>query len=132
MTSPDASAPSGLPDIRFYRAKLEKALRHGLESCTFDTLVAAVQSGGAQYWPCGSSVFVTQIAGGNTLHFWAAAGKMDEIERALPLVLAWGQEHGCTRATLTGRPGWLRSFLSRTGWVQSPIVAMELNLSGQK
>ena len=116
-----------IPPIESYRAGLEKALRHSPEPCTFDTVLEKVRTKHAQYWPCGSSVIITQISG-TTLHFWLAAGNTAELQHVTPQILDFGREHGCTLATLTGRPGWLRSFLSLTGWKPSRLVMMEKEL----
>jgi len=123
----DRTRPKGLPPLDFYRAGLEKALRIDTEGGTFDQLTGQVQNGHAQYWPAGSSVIITQIAG-LTLHFWLASGTLAELQAVTPHVLDYGREQGCTRATLTGRKGWLRSFLKDTGWRQSPIIQMEVDL----
>jgi len=116
------------PPLERYRKEIEQALTHSIEISTFDRVSEAVRSGHAQYWPLGNSVIITQIAAGGVLHFWIAGGNMQEIQAATPTILAWGKEQGCTIATLTGRRGWLRSFLGRTGWKESRIVNMECAL----
>jgi hypothetical protein len=123
----DRSRPKGLPPLDFYRAGLEKALQIDTDGGTFDQVVERVQDGHAQYWPCGSSVIITQISG-LSLHFWLASGTLAELQAVTPHILDFGREQGCTRATLTGRKGWLRSFLRDTGWKQSKIIQMEVEL----
>ena len=49
-------------------------------------------------------------------HIKAAAGDMDELKAKLgPRAMEWGREHGCQRALIEGRPGWLRE-LRQDGW----------------
>ena len=63
-----------------------------------------------------------------TLHFFLAAGVMEELEAMLPSILEWGESVGCDRAVLVGRKGWERSFLKQEGWKSTHTVMMrELN-----
>lgn len=73
----------------------------------------------AQLWHGNSSVIVTQIEDApraKILHFWLAGGDLHELEVMYPLIEEWGEALGCTRATLTGRKGWERTFLRDLGW----------------
>ena len=121
-----------IPLLASYREGLEKALRYDTEGRTFDDVVEQVSSGHAQFWPITyHSVIVTQVSG-KTLHYWLAAGRIAELEAVTPLILDFGRDTGCTRATLTGRQGWIRSFLSGTGWREvgraDGIIQMEVDL----
>jgi hypothetical protein len=129
-----ATQPEGLPPLEQYREGLEKALQYGEETCTFDTIASGVNDRTAQYWPVSErSVIVTQ-KDGTDWHFWLAAGNIAELQAATPLILEEGRVQGCNRATLVGRRGWLRSFLTGTGWTQvtgavpAPLVMMECAL----
>jgi hypothetical protein len=78
-----------------------------------------VVDGDAQVWHEDDAVFVTEIhdtPGHRELHFWLAAGTLDEDMFSLAnKVMDWGRDQGCTVATLNGRRGWERT-LKRTGW----------------
>jgi hypothetical protein len=99
------------------RPQIEAALVLTRGVVTYEDVVAAVDKGTMQPWIGPESVAITEILGGNVLHIFLAAGKLEEIEPHYPLVEAWARERGCTRAICTGRPGWERTFLTqRAGW----------------
>lgn len=121
-----------IPPIEHYRAGLEKALQFDTEGSTFDKVAEQVSTTHAQYWPITDrSVIVTQIDG-KDLHFWLATGDIVELQAITPRILDFGRDMGCTRATLTGRRGWVKSFLRDTGWREvgreSRIVQMAVDL----
>ncbi|MDE2022306.1 MAG: hypothetical protein KGI71_05355 [Patescibacteria group bacterium] len=115
-------------DLSPYRAHLEAALAYAEYSHTFEDIVALVASGTAQAWPGPASIIVTEIVDHprrRLLHFFLAAGSLTELEAMTPLILAWGKSQGCAAATLIGRKGWARSFLTDDAWVVRPDVLME-------
>jgi len=82
-----------LPAIHEYRALIEKALAHGgRQTHTFEDVEQAVEDGWAVFWPIGEhSVVLTEITEFpqfKCLHIWCAAGRMEDIERAAPLIAA--------------------------------------------
>lgn len=56
------------------------------------------------------------------LNFFLAGGNLAEIEAMYPPIEAWGREQGCSAASMTGRAGWERTFLTRTGWQRTLAV----------
>lgn len=93
-------------------------------------VVAAIDAGAMQFWPGTNSAIVTEIGvypRCKVLHFFLAGGNAAELEAMTPFVLAWGRTQGCTKATLAGRKGWERSFLTRTGW-KATLRHMETDL----
>lgn len=90
-----------------------------------------VERNEAIFWPGPNSVVVTQIIEhpqSRTLHFFLAGGNLAELEVMYPLIEQWGRERGCTAATMTGRKGWERTFLTkREGW-KSKLVVMSKEL----
>jgi hypothetical protein len=62
------------------------------------------------------------------LHFFLAGGDMQELRTMYPKIIEWARGQGCSRATLAGRAGWLRSFLTREeGWEPRwTVLAKEL------
>lgn len=122
------------PDISAYRPYIEAALEYAGHSHTFDDVCELVASGKAQFWPGPHSAIVTEIVAEprhTVLHFFLAGGNMAELEAMTPLVLQWGRDRGCTKASLIGRKGWERTFLTRTGW-RSGLVVLEKHLDGQE
>lgn len=129
--------PSNLPpgvDILAYRRYIEDALVYAGGTHTFEDVRAAVDAGTLHFWPGASSVVVTEIVEypqKKVLHIFLAGGTLSELEQMQPLILDWGREQGCTAATLAGRKGWDRTFLTRQGWEQT-LVVLETPLDGRK
>lgn len=87
-----------------------------------------VAAGHAQFWPGPASVIITEIVDyprKRVCHFFLAAGNLSELEAMTPIVLDWAKAKGCVAASFIGRRGWLRTFVSRLGWQESPVVLME-------
>jgi hypothetical protein len=90
-----------------------------------------VSCGEAHFWPGVNSCIVTECVqhpGKRFLNFFLAAGHLGELEAMTPLILEWGKLNGCTHATLAGRKGWERTFLSRTGWKKTEVIIMETEI----
>ena len=112
-------------DIHDYKQYIDGALVYSGGTHTFEDIVAGVDAGTLQFWPGAASAVVTEIIVApqqKILHFFLAGGSLAELERMLPEIRAWGREQGCTRATLTGRKGWERTFLAREGWKPTLVV----------
>jgi hypothetical protein len=109
------------------RTEIIRALAYTGGSHTIDDVWDLINKGDLQLWCGPHSVIVSEIQKYpqyQCLHFFLAAGRLDELEAMYPVVLEWGkQEHGVTRASLAGRPGWARSFLTKkNGWTASHLV----------
>lgn len=121
-------------NIQHYRRQIEAALSYTGGTHTFDDIVAGVNEGRFQFWPGPDSVIVTEMAEypqHRALHFFLAGGNLPELEAMTPAILDWGKEQGCTMATLAGRRGWDRTFLTRTGWsIRQELVVLEKSLNG--
>jgi len=50
------------------------------------------------------------------IHVFLAGGDISEIEEIEKHITEWAKEQGCTALSLTGRPGWTRSFLQDIGY----------------
>lgn len=106
------------------RPQIEKAIRIGGETHTFDDLARAVGAG-KLFALCRDDavLFVEKITypQGVNLHVWIAAGNLDTILDldATDLTQA-ARSLGADRVTLTGRKGWQR-VLSDRGWNQVAI-----------
>lgn len=109
---------------------LHQALEYAGGTHEMSDVADAITAGTMQFWPGVRSAIVTEVGKYprcTVLHFFLAAGNTAELESMVPHVLAWGRTQGCTKATLAGRKGWERSFLSRTGW-KTTLYHMETNL----
>jgi hypothetical protein len=110
--------------------QLSAALAHD-DTHTLDDVRELVLRGEAQLWAGVRSVLVTQII--NTpqkrlLHFFLAGGDLDEIQAMQYFLLDWGRQQGCVKATMLGRRGWERTFLTREDGWDSRLVYMTKEL----
>ena len=111
---------------------LEAALAQGGDTHRLQDVLSAVYQGTAQLWIDGPCVIVTEVNDTpleRELHFWLAAGTLDEVIHLSNKVMKWGREQGCTVASLCGRRGWAKA-LRREGWNHQMIV-MGQRLDGQ-
>lgn len=117
-------------DIADFRSQIDAALVYAGGTHLFEDVKALVDAEKAQFWPGINSCVVTQIdyqPRRRVYNIFLAGGDLAEIERMTPLILQWGYEQGCTVATFTGRRGWERTFLTRTGWTpEMTMFAKEL------
>lgn len=87
-------------------------------------VVRQVEAGEAQVWQSDNAVIVTEVKDAprkRIIHFWLAAGKLDEVIALSREVLAWAKSIGCERATLVGRKGWVRA-LRNEGWGEELVM----------
>lgn len=102
-----------------YRPQIEAALVYADATHAYDDVATMVAAGHAQFWPGPASVVITELVAfprKKILNIFLAGGILREIELMAPGILEWGRQQGCDYATFTGRKGWARSFLTRTGW----------------
>lgn len=117
--------------VRDYLPQIEAALAQGDGCYTVDDIVAAVERGDMQGWYLPQSVLITHVSEyprAKVIHVLLASGALAEIEQAAPIMEQWARANGCTRATLVGRHGWKRSFLTRNGWTEDTSVVLEKRL----
>lgn len=115
-------------DISAYRVHIEAALAWSGDTHRYDDVRSMIAAGRLQFWPGPASCIISEIIEHprkRTLHLFLAGGSLPELHAMLPLLLDWGRTQGCTHASLFGRKGWARSFLSDEGWTVNPCVLME-------
>jgi hypothetical protein len=121
-----------LPPLEAYEAQINAALHYSGGTHTFSDVRDAVQAGRLKFWPGPQSVILTetiQYPRKRILNFFLAGGTLPEIKAMYPLIIEWARGEGCTGAVISGRAGWLRSFLTRTeGW-ESTLVVLERDLT---
>ena len=106
-------------DLDQARPYIDAALDYSGGTHDFEDIRAGVASGQFQFWPGVNSAVITEIIDYpkfRAIHFFLAGGNAAELERMVPVIEKWGAEHGCTRATFTGRKGWERAFPARMGY----------------
>ena len=117
-------------DIEDFRPQIDAALIYAGGTHLFEDVKGMVEREECQFWPGVDSCVITQIhfePRRRILNIFLAGGDLAEIEAMTPLILQWGYEQGCTVAAFTGRRGWERTFLTRTGWTpEMTMFAKEL------
>ncbi len=107
------------------REILEPALDYAGGTHLWSDIVQGLEEHRYLLWPGVRSAIVTEIIEYprvRTLHFFLAGGAIAELEVMVPGILEWGRTKGCTSASLTGRLGWTRSFLSKDGWTPTAVL----------
>lgn len=94
-------------------------------------MVALAERNEVQIWPAPHSIAITQIVQTpqtRQLHFFLVGGDLGELRQLYPIILEFGRAMQCERATLLGRRGWERTFLTKDeGW-EAPLVYMTKEL----
>lgn len=104
--------------------QLEEALALEGNERTLEDVLLRVERGDAQFWHEGNGAVVTEVLdtkAGKVLHFWLAAGSLDDVLAIYRKVVEWGRANGCVRATLIGRRGWVK-VLQAEGWAQEAVT----------
>jgi hypothetical protein len=123
-----------MADINSYRQQIEAALKFADDSHSFEDIAASVKKGELQFWPGFSSVVITEIMQFpryRALNLFLAGGNIPELQSMLPGIEEFAESIGADRIVLTGRKGWLRSFLVHEGYGEK-MVTMEKKLHGKR
>lgn len=113
------------------RDLLDAALAYAGGSHTVDDVVEGVKNGEMQLWHRPGALVVTELLPfprQKIVNVFLAAGTMEGVEALADEIEGWAKAEGCTKARLTGRKGWARSFLARTGWRDTELVTLERDL----
>ena len=104
---------------------IEEALHRGGDARTVADVAAQILDNEAQVWGDERALIVTELLH-PYVHFWIATGEMDAVMDLSHEIMAWAKGLGYTKASLTGRRGWVRA-LAGEGW-QETAVLMERGL----
>ena len=128
MVKPETS--KGLPPDEIVR-RIEKALKHGGDTHTWDDIRQGLSTGHFQiHWNDGG-VAITEIQvfpRRKNLHCFIVAGKMAPVLELQQDMIAFARTHGCRSLSATGRFGWER-VLPKQGW-KKMHTAFGLDLEG--
>lgn len=109
---------------------IEAALKHCGGTHKLDDVLEGILRGEFQLWPGVDSVVVTEICEfprRKVLNYFLAGGDGQELRKMLVDLELFAKSRGCTAVTLTGRKGWLRSFLPKEGYeAQWQVMTKEL------
>lgn len=118
-------------ELSKYRAQIEAALEYASGTHTYSDVEDAVKKGELQLWGGVKSVILTELQKTPQkliLNYFLAGGSVVELSAMTGLIESWGKSVGAVQATLYGRPGWQRSFLTKEqGW-EAKLVVMEKKL----
>lgn len=110
----------------FERCKpwIESALEYSLDTHDIQDIQNDLVNNKLQLWPGEKSVIVTQILEypkKRVMHVFLAGGDIKDIESRTDGITAWAKLIGCNTITLTGRPGWVKSFLKNKGYKTTQV-----------
>ena len=114
-------------DLLAVRPQIESALVYANGCYTFDDIVGMVLSGRVQFWWRGQSIILTEVVNHprkRVLVPLLAAGNQEDLKVMAAGVEMWAVAQGCSEVWLTGRKGWLRSFLKDDGWEQDDKITL--------
>jgi len=121
---------NALPPDEIVR-RIEKALKHGGDTHTWDDIRQGLSTGHFQiHWNDGG-VAITEIQvfpRRKNLHCFIVAGKMAPVLELQQEMIAFARAHGCGSLSATGRFGWER-VLPKQGW-KKMHTAFGLDLEG--
>lgn len=93
---------------------LQAAMDHaGGTTHTLGDLYNGILSGHLRLWPAEDAVIVTEFVHyprERHIHVFLAGGNLKTIEAMRPEIEHFGIANGCSRLTISGRPGWARHF----------------------
>ena len=101
---------------------IKAALKHAGGTHNLEDILEGVLKRNYQMWPGVESVVITEIAvfpRKKVLILFLAGGDYEELRKMLPDLELFGKAEGCSSVSLTGRKGWLRSFLPAEGYEHS-------------
>jgi hypothetical protein len=98
--------------------RLELTLAHAGNTHAVSDVAALLRDRKAQFWTNGDGCIITEITEFprlKTVNYWLIFGALRSCLELEQQINTWAIENGCTVATASGRPGWLR-VAAPTGW----------------
>jgi hypothetical protein len=120
--------PDWIKEFQRCEQWIEDALEYSHGMFTIQDVFEDVMHGNAQFWPGEKSAIITQIVDyprKKAIHVFLAGGDMEEIQSMEPGVIEWAKSQGCEVITLTGRPGWTRTFLTKIGYKNTQVQILK-------
>jgi len=97
--------------------RIKKALKHGLDTHSYDDLVAGLDSGTFQMFADDDGVVVTEIRVApqkRYLNIVLVAGELETLKNMQPRLVEFGRANGCEFILGSGRLGWEK--VATPGW----------------
>lgn len=103
---------------------IEDALEYSHGTHDIYDIFESVASGQVQFWPGERCALITQVSEypkKKMIHVFLAGGDITEIELIEADIVKWAKTQGCEALSLTGRPGWTKSFLNNIGYRNTQV-----------
>ena len=116
--------PDWVPEFKRCRKWLEDALEYADGTFNIIDVADGIFKGSMQLWPFERAVAVSQIITyprKKVLHAFLMGGEMDDVKKIERAAVVWAKSQNCHAITLTGRPGWSKSFLKEVGYESAHI-----------
>ena len=107
-----------------FELDIREALCYGTNSHTFDYVCARVLSGSADLYEFPNSVIIMEKSvypNHSVYHGFIAAGDLQEILDAHPLIEEEAKKRGCEYLSIAGRKGWEKP-MKKYGWKHSLTI----------
>ena len=107
--------PDWIKEYKRCEQYLEAALEYAHGAYDIETIFEGLMDGSLELWPSENAGAVTQIVEyprKKILHIFLAGGDIEELKVLYTHVELYARQIGCQAITLTGRPGWAKSFLT--------------------
>lgn len=120
----EGKEPSWVPEFKRCRQWLEDALEYADGTFNIIDVADGIAKGDMQLWPAKKAAAVTQIITyprKKVLHAFLMGGEMEDVKRLEKDAVIWAKGQKCHAITLTGRPGWSKSFLKEVGYESAHI-----------
>lgn len=120
----DGKEPDWVPEFKRCRAWLESALEYADGTFNIIDVADGIAKGNMQLWPADKAAAVTQIITyprKKVLHAFLMGGEMEDVKKLEKAAVLWAKTQQCHAITLTGRPGWSKSFLKEVGYENAHI-----------
>lgn len=116
--------PHWVKEFRRCEKWIEDALEYSHGTHNIQDIFEYVANGTLEFWPGQRSALITQVVQyprKKMIHVFLAGGDISEIEDIEKHITIWAKQQGCTALSLTGRPGWTRSFLQDIGYKHTQV-----------
>ena len=117
-------APEWVQEFKRCEKWIEDALVYSHGTFTIESIFEDLMNGHLMLWPGENSAVVTQIVdypGKKVLHIFLAGGNLEELQPMYEQIEEYAKSIGCEAVTLTGRPGWARSFLREKDFIVKEV-----------
>jgi hypothetical protein len=105
-------------DLRRFAGDIAAACEYTHGTHEYEDIVSMVLSGRLNFFPLNQSFFITEVQEyprAKHYHLFLAGGNKHEIIAYFPELRRIARELGCSKLTMSGRPGWTRT-LTDHGW----------------